>query len=259
MPTEPLLGTALVTGATSGLGAEFARRLAAEGRKLVLVARDGERLHAAAAELRERYLIEVDVLAADLVTDEGCQVVSERLSRREDPVETLVNNAGVGLYESFGSVPLVRDEALLDLNVRAVLRLSHAAINTMSATGRGEIINISSVSAFVPRRAAVSYAASKAWVTAFTEALAMTARGSGVTVGVICPGFVRTEFHARAQVDMSHLPSWMWLDSGRVVAEGLADIRGGQVVSIPSRRYRAMVLLSRVLPRPVLYRIMARR
>ncbi|MCW2542152.1 MAG: short-chain dehydrogenase [Frankiales bacterium] len=259
MSTHPLLGTALVTGATSGLGAEFARRLAAEGRNLVLVARDAERLEAAAAELRERYLIEVWVLAADLATDDGCRLVSDRLSGRDDPIETLINNAGVGLYEPFGSVPLSRDEALLDLNVRAVQRLSHAAINAMTATGRGEIINISSVSAFLPRGAAVSYAASKAWVTAFTEGLALTAMGSGVTVGVICPGFTRTEFHARAQVDLSHLPAWMWLDAGQVVAEGLADIRGGQVVSVPTRRYRAMILLSRLLPRPLLYRVMASR
>jgi uncharacterized protein len=258
-PANPLSGYALVTGASAGLGAAFSRRLAAEGRNLILVARDVQRLEAAAAELRDRYLIEVEVLAADLGTDDGCALVAARLAEANKPVETLINNAGIGLYKGFAKASLADEEHLLDVNVRAVLRLTHAAVTAMRPRGRGEIINISSVASFVPRGAAVSYAASKAWVTSFTEGVALAQSGTGLQVGVICPGFMHTEIHQRAGTDMSHLPSWMWLEADLVVAEGLAEIRAGKIVSIPSKRYKAIVLATRLVPRPLLRRVMARR
>ncbi len=257
--TVPLPGYALVTGATAGLGASFARRFAAEGRDLVLVARDTDRLESTAADLRDRFAVDVEVLPADLSTDEGCAAVAARLRQPDQPVDTLVNNAGFGLYLAFGKAPLADEQRMLDLNVRAVLTLTHAAVEVMTARGRGEIINVSSVAGFIPRGAAATYAAGKAWVTSFSEGVSLLLAGTGVRITAICPGFTRTEFHARADADMSGTPSWMWLDADRVVAEGLAAARAGVVVSVPSRRYKGLVLLVRLLPRSVVRKAMARR
>ncbi|HTZ43644.1 MAG TPA: SDR family NAD(P)-dependent oxidoreductase [Jatrophihabitans sp.] len=254
-----LTGYALVTGASAGLGASFARRLAAEGRDLVLVARDTSRLEVTAAELKQRYPITVEVLPADLSTEAGCAAVVERISTDDQPVDTLVNNAGFGLYQAFGKAPVERELAMLDLNVRAVLVLSHAAVGAMTRRGRGEILNVSSVAGFLPRGAAATYAASKAWVTSFTEGIALLVKGTGVRVCAICPGFTHTEFHARANADMSNTPSFMWLEADRVVADGLADARAGKVVSVPSKRYRFLVTLVKLLPRPLVAKAMARR
>ncbi|HEY8301711.1 MAG TPA: SDR family oxidoreductase [Jatrophihabitans sp.] len=251
--------TALVTGATAGLGAEFARQLAADGYDLVLVARDTERLEQTGDELTRRHGIAVKLIGADLTTDEGCESVAQRLEDREHPIDVLVNNAGFGMYKVFGSAPLADEERQLDLNVRAVLRLSHAAIRTMTGRGSGRIVNVSSVSAFVPRGSNATYAASKAWVSMFSEALSVQLGGSGVTVTAICPGFVRTEFHERAAADMSHVPDRMWLSTAEVVREGLADAFAGKPISVPTRQYRRLVLLARVVPRPLLRRVMARR
>lgn len=256
---SPLDGYALVTGATSGLGASFVRRLAAEGRDLVLVARDTERLESTAAALRDRFAITVQVLPADLSTDEGRQAVAARIAQTESPVDTLVNDAGIGLYQAFGKASLADEEQMLEVNVRAVLVLSHAAVVAMKARGHGEIINISSVAGFLPRGAAATYAASKAWVTSFSEGVALLLRGTGVRVTAVCPGFTRTEFHARADADMSGTPSFLWLDADQVVAAGLADARAGKVISVPSARYRSIVLLVKLLPRPLVARAMARR
>ncbi|MFL6161709.1 MAG: SDR family NAD(P)-dependent oxidoreductase [Jatrophihabitantaceae bacterium] len=257
--TESLTGYAVITGASAGLGASFARRLAAEGRDLVLVARDAERLEALAAQLRERYPITVEVLPADLTTEDGCAVVASRISAADKPVDTVVNNAGFGLYQAFGKAPLERELQMLDLNVRAVLVLSRAAAVTMAERGRGEIINISSVAGFLPRGSAATYAASKAWVTSFSEGIAALVKDKGVRVTVICPGFTHTEFHARAQADMSGTPSFLWLDADRVVADGLADARAGKVISVPSKRYRAILATVKLLPRPLVTRLLDRR
>jgi short-subunit dehydrogenase len=254
-----LTGFALITGATAGLGASFTRRLAAEERDLVLVARDVERLTALAADLRERYPITVEVLPADLSTEAGCQAVADRIGRSDQPIDTLINNAGIGLYRAFGRAPLADELRMLDLNVRAVLVLTHAAVLAMKPRGRGEIINISSVAGFLPRGAAATYAAGKSWVTTFTEGLALQLADSGVRATAICPGFTRTEFHQRASVDMSGIPSFLWLDADRVVADGLADARAGKVISVPSKRFRTILLLVKLLPRPLVARVIGRR
>ena len=257
--SAPLSGYALVTGATAGLGAVFARRLAAEGRDLVLVARTTERLEATAADLRTRYAVTVEVITADLGTPDGCDLVAARLTTDERPVDTLINNAGHGLYQPFGKADLDDELRLLDVNVRSVLVLTHAAVRAMTARGHGEIVNISSVAGFLPRGAASTYAAGKAWVTSFTQGIALLLRGTGVSITAICPGFTHTEFHASADADMSNTPKFLWLDADMVVAEGLADARAGKVVSIPSRRYRAIVTLVRLLPRTWVAKAMADR
>jgi hypothetical protein len=246
--------TALVTGATAGLGAEFARQLAGRHYDLVLVARDAARLEATKDALSS---VSVEVLPADLVTDEGCTSVAERLARGD--IDLLVNNAGMGAYKPFGQAELDREEAQLDLNVRAVLRLSHAAVRAMTERGAGRILNVSSVAGFVPRGGNATYSASKAWVTMFSEALSVQLTVTGVTVTAVCPGFTHTEFHERANADMSHVPDRMWLDAEDVVREGLAAAFAGKAISVPSRRYKALVGATRALPRPVLRAVMARR
>jgi short-subunit dehydrogenase len=248
--------TALITGGSAGLGAEFARQLAAVGHDLVLVARDEERLREFAGTLQAG---SVDVLPADLTTDVGCALVVDRIGDAARPVDLLVNNAGIGTYKPFGTAPIATEERQLDLNVRAVLRLTHAAVRAMRTRGHGRILNVSSVSGFVPRGGNATYSASKAWVTMFSEALAIQLAGSGVTVTAVCPGFTHTEFHQRAEADMSHVPERMWLEAADVVREGLADTFAGRPLSIPSRRYKALVGTARTLPRPLLRAVMARR
>jgi short-subunit dehydrogenase len=251
--------TALVTGASSGLGAEFAVQLAALGHDLVLVARDTTRLETARTSLQDAHGVTVEVLGADLVTDAGCAAVADRLADTARPVDVLVNNAGMGTYAPFGGVGLEAEERQLALNVTAVLRLSHAAVGAMKALGAGRILNVSSVSAFVPRPGNVTYSATKAWVTMFSEALSLQLAGTGVTVTAVCPGFTHTEFHQRASADMSGVPERMWLDAVDVVREGLADLFAGKPVSVPSKRYKALVGMAQTLPRPLLRAFMARR
>jgi short-subunit dehydrogenase len=251
--------TALITGGTAGLGAEFARQLAESGAGVVLVARDEARLETTRIALEDRHHVKVEVLPADLSTVDGCDRVAERIGSTTAPIDVLVNNAGIGMYRPFGVAELEREQRLLDLNVRAVLRLTHAAVRAMTARHGGQIINVSSVSGFVPRGGNVTYSASKAWVTTFSEGLAIELAGSGVQVTAVCPGFTHTEFHERAIADMAKVPGWMWLDAHDVVAQGLADARRGKPVSVPSTRYKALVGAARHAPRPVLRAIMRRR
>lgn len=232
------MSTALVTGATAGIGAVFARRLAAEGHNLVLVARDENRLQEMAASLPG----EVEVLAADLSTDGGCASVEARL---RDGVDVLVNNAGFGVHGRLLAVPAVDELRMFDVNARAVLRLMLAALPSMVEQGRGEVVNVSSVAGFTARG---TYSATKAYVTSLSRSAQVELAGSGVRVCAVCPGFTHTEFHDRAGMNMSKLPSWAWLSAERVVDEGLRDLRRGRSVSIPSRRYRAVVGLTRLIP-----------
>ena len=240
------MGTALVTGGTAGIGHAFARRLAADGYDLVLVARDGDRLAQVAAELGARYGTAVEVMVADLAVRADVARVADRLAGA--PVDVLVNNAGFGLNTSFLGSDAADQERLLDVLCRAVLVISHAGAKAMVARGSGAIVNVSSVAGFA---AMGTYGAAKAWVTAFTEALAVELSGTGVTATALCPGFVRTQFHDRARMNMSRLPARAWLDADTVVDACLADVRRGRVVSVPSARYRVAVFLARHAPRPL--------
>jgi short-subunit dehydrogenase len=216
-------------------------------------------LDAGCATLRATHGVQADALPADLGTEAGCGRVAARLQDTAQPVDLLINNAGIGTYRPFGSSPVTDEERQLDVNVRAVLRLSHAAVPVMRERGNGQIINVSSVSAFVPRAGNATYAASKAWVLMFSEGLSLQLADTGVTVTVVCPGFTHTEFHQRAGADMSAVPEWMWLDAATVVRAALIDASRGRAVSIPDARYKAMTTAARLLPRATLRRIMARR
>jgi len=243
--TTPGGSTALITGATAGIGAEFARQLAEEGHSVVLVARDATRLQAKAEELEKRYGIRAEVLAADLADDGGVAAVVARLKDPARPVEILVNNAGMGLLRSFAENEIAEEKKHLKLHVETAMELSHAALQGMLARQSGRIINVASVAAFLPRG---TYSAAKAWLLSFSRSANMAYAARGVKVTAVCPGFTHTEFHDRMGMDKTVTPRWMWLDARQVVSEGLADNAKGKAVSIPSKRYKVLTSVSRVLP-----------
>jgi len=251
------MGTALITGASSGLGLEFAWQLATARHDVVLVARDADRLERLAAQLRAAAGVRAEVLRADLTDRADVERVAERLRATERPVGLLVNNAGIGLGQRFVGSDLAQQEAALDLMVRAVLVLSHAAAGAMVERGRGAILNVGSVAALMTSG---TYSAHKAWVRTFTEGLAAELAGTGVTATVVSPGLTRTEFHERAglRADEAY-PELAWLSADRVVATALADVRRGAVLSTPSLRYRAASGVLRVLPRSALRALTTRR
>lgn len=240
--------TALVTGATAGIGAAFARRLAVEGYDLVLVARDEAKLASFGAELVDRHGVAAESLAADLSTAEGCDRVQARLAQSDQPVDMLVNNAGISLNTPFLRSTVESEERLLRLNVHAVMRLTLAALPGMVERRRGEIVNVSSVAGFGTPMPGSTYSASKAWVTNFSQSIADSVRSSRIRVMALCPGYTRTEFHDRAGINMSAMPSWLWLSAEEVVRDGLRDLRRGKSVSVPDWKYKVAVFGMRHLP-----------
>jgi short-subunit dehydrogenase len=238
--------TALVTGGTSGIGAAFARALAARGDDLVLVARDAGRLAEMATRLTDAHGVEVEVMSADLGLREDVLRVAARLQSTEQPIDLMVNNAGFGLPYALINADTTPHEHAIDVMIRAVLMLGAAAGRTMKTRGRGTIINVASTAGFVTMG---GYSAIKAWVTTYSEGLANELSGSGVQVTALCPGWVRTEFHQRAEIRTSKIPDQLWLDADRVVADCLADVEHHKVISIPSKRYKALILAARLAPR----------
>lgn len=235
--------TALVTGASSGIGAEYARQLSARGADVVLVARDRAALEALAAEIDERGG-HAEVLVADLLDPGQRHRVEQRL---EQGVDLLVNSAGYGLSLGFASGDIEDEARHLELHVEVTMRLTRAALPAMLARGRGRILNIASVAGLIPRG---TYGAAKAWVVSFSRWANAVYAPKGVTVTAVCPGFVHTNFHERLGLPPGEegVARWMWLTAPKVVRESLRDAAHGRAVSIPSLRYKALVAVSRLLP-----------
>ncbi|GMA30124.1 SDR family NAD(P)-dependent oxidoreductase [Litorihabitans aurantiacus] len=250
------MGTALITGASAGLGRELAWQLAEDGEDLVLVARDEARLETLAAQLRASAGVEVEVLPADLSVDDDVARVAARLREggegsegsEDRAVDLLVNNAGFGVARPFVRSDLDSEIAALDVMVRAVLVLTRAAVDSMVPRGHGAILNVGSVAALT---LSGTYAAHKAWLNTFTQGLAHQLRSTGVTATVVNPGFTRTEFHARLGMAKRPYPAAAWLEADSVVADALEAVRRGRVEVTPSLRYRAISALLRALPTAV--------
>lgn len=237
--------TALITGATAGIGAEFARQLAARGSDLVIVARDADRLAATAAALQHEFGVRVEALPADLLSAEGLAAVDGRLADDRRPIDLLVNNAGYGIRGELDENAFADEKRHLDIHVTVPLQLTQTALRGMLARGRGRIVLIASVAAFTPRG---TYSAAKAWAVMFARGANIVYRRRGVSVAAVCPGFVRTEFHDRMKVSTAGIPEFLWLQAPQLVRLALRGIDRGRSVVIPTVRYRLVTAIARILP-----------
>ena len=233
---------ALITGATVGIGDCFARLLASEGYNLVINARSKNKLEERAEFLRKTYNIEVEVLAADLATE--CEKVESYIESHD--IEVLINNAGFGLNQSFLSSPIEEEQRVLDVLVRAPMRLMHAVLPQMRKRNSGVIINVSSTAAFI---AGGHYSAAKSYLTVMSESLHTQMLPTNVKVSSLNPGFVRTEFHQRAGMKMGAIPNFMWLDGDFLVKKAWADARKGKAISIPGWQYKVLRTIIALAPR----------
>jgi len=251
-------GTALVTGASAGIGREFSRQLAARGYDLVLVARDAARLGALANELSARHGVLAQVLPADLARDAEVDRVCTRIAA-EPSLTMLVNNAGFGTIGSLATAPSGPQEDMLRVHVLAPMRLTRAALPGMVARRSGAVVNVSSVASFIYSPGNVNYCASKAYLTTFSEGLALELEGTGVAVQALCPSFTHTEFHQRMGPDAKRRPRFMWMTAEAVVAASLSQLeRHGQVICVPGVRNRMLVAAIRLLPRRLVGRLSRR-
>jgi hypothetical protein len=238
---------AVVTGASAGIGQAFAERLAREAWDLLLVARRRERLDELAEKLREAHERRVDVLAVDLTAPEGLHAVEQRIAA-EPTLELLVNNAGFGTSGAFAELDRDAEEQELRLNVLALVRLTHAALEGFRERGHGTVLNVSSLAGFQPAPFNATYAATKAFVNSFTQALHEELRGTGVRMQLLCPGFTRTEFQEVAGVRTDEVPGFAWMEAEAVVEASLEGLRRGELVVIPGTGNKVMGAVLRALP-----------
>jgi short-subunit dehydrogenase len=245
---------AWVTGASTGIGAAFARRLAKDRFDLALVARSRDRLSELADELAEAHGIACEVMAADLTVAADLERVAAALAG-DGGLDLLVNNAGFGTIGAFADLDPEREEEEIRLNVVALTRLTRAALPGMVRRGHGAIINVSSLAAFQPAPFNATYGATKAFVNSFTESLHEELRGSGVRVQALCPGFTRTEFQERAGIDTSGIPSFAWMTAATVVDSSLAGLERGEVLCVPGFGNRLLATTVGALPRAVVRRV----
>ncbi len=249
------MATALITGASSGLGEEFARQLARENYDLVLTARREDRLKAVAAEAIKLGSSKVEVIASDLGQPDAAEKLHRQVFERGIEIECLVNNAGFGTHGIFHKMPLERELEEINLNVTALVSLTRLFIDGMVGRRRGTIINVALTAAFQPIPYMATYAATKAFVLNFSEAVALEVRGAGVTVMALCPGPTRTEFQGTAGVESSSFPSFAYMDAKTVVAQALASAKRGKAVRINGIMNQVMAQLTRFTPRSIVARI----
>ena len=238
---------ALITGASAGIGAAFARRLARDGYGLVLVARRQDCLDALALELGG-----AETIAADLLNDTDLRRVEQRLAS-EPAIDLLVNNAGFGTQGLFFKIPIDSQDEMHRLHVMATMRLTHAALPGMVTRGKGGIINVSSVSGFMQSPGGVSYCATKAWMNSFTVGLDLELKsvGSPVRVQALCPGFTITEFHDVMKMDRTKVPAWMWLKAEDVVGMSLEGLKNDKPIVVTGWFYKLLVGATWILPTSV--------
>ena len=246
------MATALITGATAGIGESFSRLLASKGFDLVIVARDQERLQQRAESLRNQYNIQVEILRADLNEESDIARVRERLLATQAPIEVLINNAGFGIKDSFLTSSLEDELRLLRVLSEVPMQLMHTVLPAMVARNSGTIINVSSVASFI---AGGSYSAAKSWLTVMSEALHTELSNTQVKVSALCPGFTHTEFHQRGRMKMDRLPEFMWLNSDRVVENAWNVSQAGGAISVPGGQYKLLTFLARYLPRPIVRKL----
>jgi hypothetical protein len=246
------MAIALITGATAGIGAQYARLLAREGFDLILVARDKNRLSTTAKTLSKEFGIKVDLLPADLTKPVQLEKVRSRLGDVKKPVDVLINNAGFGINKSFLESEIKAEQELLDVLVTAPMRLTHAVLPVMLQRNSGVIVNVSSVASWI---AGGTYSAAKSYLTVLTESLHTELRSTKVKISALCPGFTRTEFHQRGRMKMKGLPNFMWLSAEKVVEKSWRDANAGKVISIPGWQYLILSSISRFGPRPMVRRI----
>ncbi|WP_447763432.1 SDR family NAD(P)-dependent oxidoreductase [Pseudomonas reinekei] len=226
-------GTALVTGASSGIGAIYAQRLAARGFDLLLVARDQQRLEEAASKLSAEHGVQVEVLKADLTQKDDVLKIEQRL-RSDSSISLLLNNAGVAADGLLGNADTDQLDQMIQLNVTAVTRLAAAAAASFAKAGRGTIINIASVVALFPERFNATYSAGKAYVLSLTQSLNAELDGTGVKIQAVLPGVTRTEIWERSGIDASQIPADMVMEAGEMVDAALSGLDQGELITIPS-------------------------
>ncbi len=246
------MSTALITGATAGIGNAYAELLAKQGFDLVLVARDLPRLNQVAKKLSKTYKIKVETLKADLTKPAQLARVEKRVSNISKPIEVLVNNAGFGIKESFIDTQIEKEQELLDVLVTAPLRLTHAVLPGMIKRNNGTIVNVSSVASWI---AGGTYSAAKSYLTVFTEYLHTELKGTNVNISALCPGFTRTEFFQRGKMRRSRLPNFMWLTVDQVVAQSWKYAKAGKVICIPGWQYLILSTVARIAPRPLVRKL----
>ncbi|HUI50109.1 MAG TPA: SDR family oxidoreductase [Acidimicrobiia bacterium] len=242
---------AMITGASVGIGEQFARQLSERGHDTVIVARDAARLEVLAKEIESGGATRAEVLVADLT--DAAQLA--RVEERAHAVDVLVNNAGFGTFGSFHTLDIDTEIREIDLNVVALVRLTHAAASAMAERGRGGILNVSSLAGFQPGPSNATYGATKAFVTSFTEAVHEELKGTGVRVTVLCPGFTHTEFQERANVPASDLPGFLWQEAPEVARAGLDGLARNRAIVIPGAANKVMGNLSAVTPHAITRRV----
>ena len=246
------MATALVTGATAGIGASYANLLAKEGFDLILVARDLPRLNQVAKELSKRFGVKAQCIKADLTKPSQLAKVEKRVADSKKPIDILVNNAGFGIKDSFTVSNLDKEQELLDVLVTAPMRLTHAVLPVMIKRNTGIIVNVSSVASFI---AGGTYSAAKSYLTVFSESLHTELRGTNVKISALCPGFTRTEFHSRGRMKMTALPKFMWLDSDKLVSKSWKHVNANRAISIPGWQYKILSAIARNAPRPIVRKV----